>query len=120
MTLRECYESFGGNYEDVLSRLMDDKRVERFAFKFLDDTNFQTLCDCFESGSYEEAFRAAHTIKGLCLNLGFEKLRLSSDKLTESLRNGKSDDSEALLEQTKADYDKVMAGLRQYKEQLPG
>ena len=119
MTLKECYDSFGGNYEDVLSRLMDDKRIQRFAFKFLDDTNFETLCECMEKGNYEDAFRAAHTIKGLCLNLGFERLRVSSDALTEALRGGKSDGAEGLLEKVRADYTEVKTALAQFKEQQP-
>lgn len=119
MTLKECYDSFGGNYEEVLSRLMDDKRVQRFAFKFLNDTNFDTLCECLENEKYEDAFRAAHTIKGLCLNLGFERLRISSDELTEALRNGKGDGTEELLEKVRADYTEVITALKEYQEQQP-
>lgn len=119
MTLKECYDSFGGNYEEVLSRLMDDKRVQRFAFKFLNDTNFDTLCECMKNENYEDAFRAAHTIKGLCLNLGFERLRVSSDELTEALRNGKSEGAEALLEKVRADYTEVITALKEYQAQLP-
>lgn len=118
MTLKECYDSFGGNYEEVLSRLMDDKRVQRFAFKFLNDTNFDTLCECMKNENYEDAFRAAHTIKGLCLNLGFERLRVSSDELTEALRNGKSEGAEALLEKVRADYTEVITALKEYQAGL--
>ena len=33
-----------------------------------------------------QAFRAAHTIKGICLNLGFDKLYQASSDITEQLR----------------------------------
>ena len=35
MDLRECYESFGGNYEDVRSRLMKDELIQRLVIDHL-------------------------------------------------------------------------------------
>ena len=35
MTVKECYDMMGGGYEDVIKRLLDDKRVVKFAVKFL-------------------------------------------------------------------------------------
>ena len=35
----------------------------------------------------EEAFRAVHTLKGICLNLGFDTLYKASFELTEKLRD---------------------------------
>lgn len=36
---------------------------------------------------YGEAFRMAHTLKGICLNLIFDRLSKSLSELTEALRN---------------------------------
>ena len=36
----------------------------------------------------ELAFRAAHTLKGVCMNLGFDHLYNPSFEITESLRTG--------------------------------
>ena len=36
----------------------------------------------------ELAFRAAHTLKGVCMNLGFDHLYKLSFEITESLRTG--------------------------------
>ncbi len=117
MTLRECYQMFGGNYEEVLGRLVNEERVERFALKFLNDTSFQTLRDKYASGEYKEAFRAAHTIKGLSTNLGFERLFVSADALTEALRNGKSDNADALYERVTEDYRELREALEKYQAQ---
>ena len=37
MTVQQCYEAFGGNYQDVISRLRTDERVARFLLKVVDD-----------------------------------------------------------------------------------
>ena len=74
MTLEECYNKFGGDYKLVLSRLMMDKIVDRFIRKFLDDPSYNLLISSLNDKNYEEAFRAAHTLKGLCLNLCLDGL----------------------------------------------
>lgn len=37
MTLKECYDALGGNYEDTVRRLYNEKLVEKFLFKFEED-----------------------------------------------------------------------------------
>lgn len=88
MTIKECYEACGGNYEEVLGRLRSERLVVRFAGKFLADPSFEALKTSLEEKNYEEAFRAAHTLKGVCQNLGLTRLYLSSEKMTEALRPG--------------------------------
>ena len=46
------------------------------------DGSYQLLQDSLAKEDYEEAFRAAHTIKGVCQNLAFDKLGNSSEHLT--------------------------------------
>ena len=106
MTVKECYEVMKGDYDDVISRLRTDDRVKKFLLKVLDDTSFSTLCKALEEKNIEEAFRAAHTIKGICGNLSLSKMGKSASALTESLR-GKTEFSEealALYAQVKADF----------------
>ena len=74
MKIRECYEQMGADYDNVLSRLGSDAIVERFARKFLEEKTFDNLKEAMEKRDAEEAFRAAHTLKGICLNLGFDNL----------------------------------------------
>lgn len=86
MNLEQFYAEVGGTYEDVKKHLMSDGIIKRFLLKFPDDKSFQTLEDSLKSGAVEDAFRAAHTLKGLCLNLGFSDLYTPSAALTEILR----------------------------------
>lgn len=104
MTVKECYEMMGGDYEGVFSRLRKDERIEKFALKFLDDSSYQLLCDSLAEENYDEAFRAAHTIKGVCQNLGFDRLHVSSDALTEKLRAKETDNLAPYVERLKEDY----------------
>ena len=40
MTVKECYEQMGSDYEGVLERLGSEAIVKRFALKFLQDPSF--------------------------------------------------------------------------------
>ena len=119
MTLQECYTALGGDYEDVLGRLRSERLVQKFVLKFLDDTNLDLLCRSLSEGNCEEAFRAAHTIKGMCLNLGFTRLAESSSQMTEALRAGDLDEGRALLEGVRADYDRAVDAIRAFQAGCP-
>lgn len=110
MTIKECYDACGGNFEEVLGRFRSERLVVRFAGKFLADPSYAALKTSLEEKNYEEAFRAAHTLKGVCQNLGLTRLHLSSDRLTEVLRPGHeaerdAADVEKLFRTVTADYE---------------
>ncbi len=107
MTVQQCYEAFGGNYQDVISRLRTNERVARFLLKVVDDGSYKLLCESVEAGNVEDAFRAAHTLKGVCMNLSITRFAESATALTEALR-GKTefgDGLQPLLQRVKEDYD---------------
>lgn len=112
MTLEETYTALEGSYADAISRLRSDKLVRKFALKFLNDGSYQLLQDSLAKQDYAEAFRAAHTIKGVCQNLAFDKLGRSSEQLTESLRGGWSKDAQPLVSQVEADYQQTINALQ--------
>lgn len=43
MTIQECYEAIGGNYEDVLRRLRSEALIRKFTLKFLEDQSYPLL-----------------------------------------------------------------------------
>lgn len=106
MTVKECYEAMGGDYDDVVSRLRTDERIAKFLLKIADDKSYALLLDSLEAKNMEEAFRAAHTLKGVCMNLSIKRLYGSAEQLTEALRGRHEYDSslEPLLEKVKEDY----------------
>ena len=96
MTVKECYEQMGADYEGVLGRLRSEVLIKKFAKKFLDDGSFRSLKDNLAQKNGEEAFRAAHTLKGVCQNLGFDNLcirqalilqRSSEEEILKAVKN---------------------------------
>ena len=87
MTMQECYKAIGGKYEAVLGRLHSEALIQRFTLKFLEDQSYLQLKQALENKNYEDAFRSAHTLKGVCQNLSFDRLYEASNELTELLRD---------------------------------
>ena len=118
MTIEQCYEQLHGDYAQVIQRLPSPALVERFLGKFLDDGSFSELTSAMAAGQTEAAFRAAHTLKGVSANLGFEQLRQSASALTESLR-GKAEpvpaEAHPLMEQVRRDYQMTVDAIRAYR-----
>lgn len=104
MNIRECYDAIGADFEDVLGRLGSEKLIERFALKFIDDGSYNDLTEALAERDAEKAFRAAHTLKGVCLNLGLKNLYTVSSDLTEKLRGRELDGYEELFEKVKEQY----------------
>lgn len=65
ISMREAYEKIGANYDDACARLMGEEMLARFALKFLDDESVDKLEAAMAAGDTEEAFMAAHTLKGV-------------------------------------------------------
>lgn len=117
MTIQECYQKLGGDYTQVEKRLPGIHLIRRFIAKFLDDGSYPELCRAMEQGQTEESFRAAHTLKGVSANLGFDRLTASSGELTELLR-GRTDgiptEAVPLLDMVRQDYELTADAIRAY------
>ena len=117
MTIQECYQKLGGDYAQVEKRLPGIHLIRRFIAKFLDDGSYPELCRAMEQGQTEEAFRAAHTLKGVSANLGFDRLTASSGALTELLRgitDGIPTEAVPLLDMVRQDYELTADAIRAY------
>ena len=117
MDLRTCYEQLGGSYNDVLSRIPSERLVDKFLRKFLTDESFAGLCSAMAAGSRSEAFLMAHTLKGVCANLGFTRLFRSTAALTELLRpeaDAIPDEAIEALEPVREDYALTVGVIRAY------
>jgi len=112
MTLQECYAALEGDYQGVLGRLTSERMVQKFVLKFLNDGSYDLLLRSMAEENWQEAFRAAHTIKGVCQNLDFTRLYRSSCQLSEALRGGYTPEADALAEQVKAEYQQTAQAIR--------
>ncbi len=115
MDIRECYEKMQSNYDNVLERLGSEAIVKKFALRFLDEGSYNLLSEAMKAGNVDEAFRAAHTLKGICLNLGFDKLFEVSSALTEKLRTGSMDGAQELFEKVKEQYNVTKEAIEAVK-----
>lgn len=119
MDLQKFYESMGVDYEKVLNRLRREDRIEKYLRMVIADESFGALKAAIESKDYQSAFMAAHTIKGVSLNLELTPLAMTADKLTEYLRNVQSDTSkideneaDMLYQDVQKEYDKLCEAMR--------
>ncbi|MDD6489362.1 MAG: Hpt domain-containing protein [Clostridia bacterium] len=121
MLLKECYDSFGGNYELMKLRISKDEIIKKFVIKFLSEPSFDNLCKALEDEDYVKAFRAAHSLKGVSANLAFQRLENSVSVLTELLRNSETkiidkEQCKKNLEYVRKDYNDVIEAIRKLNE----
>lgn len=112
MTLQELYENIEGDYTGVLQRLMNERLVAKFVRKFVDDKSYEELKQAMADQKIEESFRCAHTLKGVCANLGFTKLYEPSSALTEILRAGKTEGTGELFEKVTEEYQRTISAIQ--------
>lgn len=113
MTTEECYALIGGDYADALRRLRSDKWINDFLAMFLEDNSYNLLLKAIEAGDFDEAFRMAHTLKGICANLSLTSLFEPAQALTEALREEKRDIEAAgsFLPKVKEEYQRAAEGI---------
>ncbi len=116
MTVQEIYSSIGADYSDVLKRLPSENLIARLVVKYLDDPTYQELMEAVQNQDVDAAFRAAHTLKGVCQNLGFSNMFQPVFDVTEIFRSGTMDGSAPLLEEITREYDKVTEAIRAFAQ----
>ena len=77
-------------------------------------TESKSLQECSQE---MEAFRAAHTMKGMCQNMAFTRLYQSSHEITEILRGKDLEAAKKMLDVVTEDYNIVIAGIGKLLEQ---
>ena len=84
--MEEFYIQAGGNCEEVVRRLGGEDRVRKLLGMMFREGSMPALRAALGSQDYETAVRAAHTLKGIVLNLGLARLSCAVCALTETLR----------------------------------
>lgn len=111
MTVQEFYEEVGGDYNDIVSRLKTEDRIIKFAGMFARDESYKTLVEALDAQDVDTAFRAAHTMKGMCQNMAFTRLLRSSQEITELLRAKDLESAKDMLSKVTEDYNLVIDGI---------
>ena len=113
MSLRECYEAMGADYDEMFSRVGNEGLMERFLHMFLEDGSYEALKKELEEKNAEEAFKAAHTLKGVALNLALTKLVASASEITDALRGGNlSAEIFEIMDRVTIDYERTTNAIK--------
>lgn len=98
--------------EDIFSRLRNNALIIKLVKKFESDQSYAELKQGLADKDVEKAFRAAHTLKGICLNLGFSQLTEDVVNITEILRAGKLEGTDELFSKIQATYENTVAEIK--------
>lgn len=111
MTLPALYAQLGSSYESIRGRIPSDQMIAKFVRMYASDPSFSQLCIAVQAQNWQAAFRAAHTLKGVAQNLGFDRLQACASALTEALRGGTPPADDALLDAVRSEHEQTLAAI---------
>ena len=107
---------YGIDYADALDRVDGDGDFYKtLAMKYLENDNYNNLVSAMDVKDFDEAYKAAHALKGISGNLSFNDLFTSSAEVSDALFQGEYQAAEKLLPQVTADNKKVLEGLEKWQ-----
>lgn len=112
--LKEIYEIAGSDPKEVIARYGGNEEMLRRFLRLFARDSFAKLQEALAAGNADGAFRAVHTLKGICANLGFARLYEKSSEMTELLRRGELDNAAPLFTGLEDEYAKVLEVLNRY------
>lgn len=113
MTVKECYDALGADYNDVIGRLMTDDRVKKYLLKYVEKSELASLEDAMQKKDWNAAFGAAHNMKGVALNLSLTRLAAAASDLCEMLRGGTpKGDTEPLFRRVKEEHEALFSAVK--------
>ena len=109
----EKLRQHGVDLDRVMKRFLGKEDMYlKFLKRFLEDESFSNMERYLEQNNVEEAFKAAHTLKGVVTNLGLESIMCSVLPITEKLRAGSLEEGKNMMEQLKKEYEMVVNILK--------
>lgn len=88
MTVEELYENMGASYESAKRVLQLDKLITKFILKYPTDDSFERIRSSWAERDAQGTFDGAHSMKGVCANLGLDDLSARASVLAEEFRPG--------------------------------
>lgn len=111
--LRKELEAAGVDVAETLHRFMNNEGLMvKFLKKFNDDETMDKLRSIIAEKNFAEVYTAAHTLKGVCGNLGLTRLYEIFSEMSEDSRNEKFDNVEALFSQAETEYASVISVIK--------
>lgn len=104
----------GIDTQAALERFMNNEALFiKFLKKFLADTTFSFLETAVEESNYEMILETAHTLKGVCGNLGMMNLYYIFEQIVSLLRAKQYDSIEKIYQEAEAKYQEICTFIQQ-------
>ncbi|MBO4337043.1 MAG: Hpt domain-containing protein [Lachnospiraceae bacterium] len=104
----EVLKEYGANVQEGLTRCVNNEQFYlKLVGKALADTNYERLLAAVEKKDLDDAFEAAHALKGAWSNLALTPLSQPVSEMTDLLRN-----------RTDMDYSPYIETIKEKKEEL--
>lgn len=114
MTTMENIASYGIDYDDAMDRFGGNVNLyKRLALRYLEDSHFDGCVAAMTVGDYDEAYREAHSLKGVAGNLSFIQLYDVASMVCKNLREGEPVAASRLLEDLESAHRRIREGLLQ-------
>lgn len=115
--IKEKLLSAGIEPESAVERFMGNEALFiKFLLRFENDENYFKLCEAMKENDCQNAFVAAHTLKGVCGNLSIKKMEALLRDQVEFLRRGDFEKARELMDHLQGEYEKVKEVLNLVKE----
>ena len=88
MTLKELYSEICGDYDQAIHILRMDKLIDKHIRRFTASGVVEDLLDAGNKMDPVGLFEKAHAMKGVCANLGLDRLSGMASEITEEFRPG--------------------------------
>ena len=123
MTIRELYDTIGGNYDQAVRVMKSDRLIDKYIRKLKSSNVGEMLEKAGASMDATALFESAHAMKGVCANLGLDSLAGAADEITEEFRPGNSrklsdDEVRAKLQAIAQRYADTAQSISRYEESL--
>lgn len=115
-TLNDKLAQYGIDYMDAMERMDDDADLYKMlALKYLTNQAYNDLVAALEVKEFDDAYKAAHTLKGVAGNLSFATLFKAAAAMSEALYEGEYQAAEKILPDVTSANEKVMQGLEAWE-----
>ena len=88
VTVEELYESMGASYKSAKRVLQTDGLIAKFIQKYPTDSSFDRMRSSWTERDAQGTVDGAHSMKGVCANLGLDDLSARASVLAEEFRPG--------------------------------
>ena len=119
MTVKELYQTIGGDYDAALKIMMMEPIVSKMIVKLLDDKSFGRIRQGGETMDATELFEGAHALKGVAASLGLTRLSEQAGVICDEFRPGRErtrtdEEVRTLLAEIEALYNRTLEGIRAF------